>query len=144
MQRPKMQFADNEELGRYLREWQERLFLNDWIIDAKLVDELYSEEKNIVLGRNDFCLISRVSNISISRYNPVRDNSPRSLKKYCAEQILVHELLHLVYNFMTLDYSNYIAATFDTLEHQQLDKLADSFIMAKYNLSYDYFINKKD
>lgn len=138
---PKMEFTNKKELMKYLNEWKHRLFLDHWIIDADLKDEVFDDENNECWGLNKIDVVSRVSYISIRKYC---DKDINAVRKYCAEQILVHELLHCIYNWLIKDGNNHDAMYYDTMDHQQLDKMADSLVMAKYNIPFEFFINKKD
>ena len=86
---PKMKFSNKKEMMKYLREWQHRLFLDHWIIDAELVDELVDRDGVECWGLNTFEMIGRSSLIKIRKYNP--DKDANAVRKYCAEQTLVHE-----------------------------------------------------
>lgn len=139
---PKMKFSNKKEMMKYLREWQHRLFLDHWIIDAELVDELVDRDGVECWGLNTFEMIGRSSLIKIRKYNP--DKDANAVRKYCAEQTLVHELLHCIYNWLLKDSNSHDSMYYDTMDHQQLDKIADALIMAKYDLPFEFFLNKKD
>jgi len=139
---PRMRFSNKKEMMKYLREWQHRLFLDDWIIDAELVDELVDNDGNECWGLNNLEIVGRSSLIKLRKYN--EDKDPRAVRKYCVEQTLVHELLHCIYNWLVKDGNNHDAVYFDTMDHQQLDKMADALLMAKYNIPFEFFLNKKD
>ena len=136
---PKMVFKNLADMEKCMEEWKEILMLHDWIIECRLVKELYNEGEEC-WGLNSHELVGRTSTISVRQYDPDKDNT--SVEKYCAEYILIHELLHLVYPVFTKD--SYEANYFGTMEHRKLDKMAQSFIMAKYNLNFNWFKNKKD
>lgn len=130
---PKIKFKDKLELNRYLKEWQERLYLNDWIITAELVsyeDLNESESGNVV-----FDIVNSSAKISIlsndKHVNPITGNV-----KTPEELILVHELLHIVNNLYCHDDEDY---DIYQEKHKKLENMAKSLIMAKYNLSSDWF-----
>ena len=139
IKQPKMVFKNLADMEECMEEWKEILMLHDWIIECRLVKELYNEGEEC-WGLNNHELVGRTSTISVRQYDPDKDNT--SVEKYCAEYILIHELLHLVYPVFTKD--SYEANYFGTMEHRKLDKMAQSFIMAKYNLKFNWFKNKKD
>lgn len=60
------------------------------------------------------------------------------IMKYCAEIILVHELLHCKMNWISNN-DTYEGKYFDTVEHALLEQMAKSLIMAKYNVGLEYF-----
>jgi hypothetical protein len=141
LKQPKMSFKNLAEMKKYLREWQHILCLDHWFIDCNLVDELVSEGEEC-WGLNTHEQVNRVATIQIRKFVPGRDDV--SPKKYCAEQILVHELLHCTYNWLQKDYKDHAAAFYDVKDHQQLELMAEALIMAKYNLKRNFFYNKKD
>lgn len=126
-------FETKEELNECLKWWQEKLFLSDWVIEAKISEPCdFIQEK--CCGENEFDLVNKCCIIRIldKKYYGER------IMKYCAEKILVHELLHCKYNWLgngTTYEGNYV----DVMEHGLLEQMAKSLIMAKYNLSFDYF-----
>jgi len=132
---PIMEFKNDEELMTCLREWKKILFLEDWTIKGVLVDAIDSEEG--LSGRNNFVMVIKCSMIRLLK--PTEDVRDR-IAKYCAEQILVHELLHCKYNWVESKES-LEAVYYDTLEHSLLDQMSKSLIMAKYGLTFDWFEN---
>lgn len=139
MRKPKMIFKNVAEMEKYMEEWKDILMLHDWIIECRLVDELYNEGE-ACWGLNSHELVGRTAVISIRKYKEDLDTS--AVEKYCAEYLLIHELLHCVYPLFTKD--SYEANYFGIMEHRKLDKMAQSLLMAKYNLKFDWFKNKKD
>lgn len=139
MKKPKMIFKNFKELEDCMLEWKEILMLHDWTIEVRLVDELVDEDGNDCWGLTHSELIGRNALISIRQYN---SSDANKLTKYCAEQTLVHELLHLVYPLY--EKSSFESFYMSTMEHQKLDKMSQSLIMAKYNLKFNWFANKKD
>lgn len=134
MKAPKEIFTSQAELDLYLKYWQDKLFLNDWIIRAKVVTPDQFESGCDIMGENhvDFvnkCCIIRIVN-------------PRSygdcMMRYCAEKILVHELLHCKYNF-NITSDTYEGNYLDLVEHSMLEQLSKTLIMTKYNIPFSYF-----
>lgn len=141
MKMPKMTFDSLEEMEQYLRKWQHILCLDHWYIRPVLVDKVIDQDGDECWGLNTNEQVNRVAVISIKKYNPEEDDT--SPKKYCAEQILVHELLHCSYNWLQKDYKDHASAFYDVKDHQQLELMAEAFIMAKYGLRRDFFYNKR-
>lgn len=133
---PIMEFTSIEQAYKCLHEWQERLFLQDWIIKIKLVSP---EEMNLedVSGENIFIIENRSCVIKILKPEYYGDR----IVKYCAECILIHELLHCKYNWVMRDYNSIEVAYYDTLEHSLIEQMAKSLLMSKYNLKLDWFRN---
>lgn len=137
---PKMSFKNLAEMEKYMKYWQHILCLDHWYLEAKLVDELVSDGEEC-WGLNVHEQVNRVATISVRKFKEGRDDI--SPKKYCAEAILVHELLHCIYNWLQKDYKDHAAAFYDIVDHQQLELMAEALILAKYNLKRDFFYNKK-
>ncbi len=125
-------FTSKEELNQCLKWWQKKLFLTDWIIKARVCrkEDFKSDDK--LAGENYFSTINRYSQISILEKEEYEQEKP--IMKYCAEKILLHELLHLKFDTI---YSNQE----DWVVHVLVEQMAKSMIMAKYNLTLDYFEN---
>ena len=94
MRKPKRIFKSVAEMEKYMEEWKDILMLHDWIIECRLVDELYNEGE-ACWGLNSHELVGRTAVISIRKYKEDLDTS--AVEKYCAEYLLIHELLHCVY-----------------------------------------------
>lgn len=131
---PIEEFTSQLMLDQSLKEWQKRLFLDDWIIKARIVtpDEFTLEN---VCGENDFDITNKCCVIRIMN----KKDYGNRVMKYCAELILVHELLHCKYNWLNAP-DTMEGKYFDALEHSLLEQMAKSLIMAKYGLPLDYFV----
>lgn len=126
-------FISKEELNAYLKWWQEKLFLTDWIIKAKICEPCdFVDEGN--MGENSFDMVNRCCVIRILDKKYYGDR----IMKYCAEKVLVHELLHCKYNWIANE-SSYEGKYVDVMEHGLLEQMAKTLIMAKYDLSINYF-----
>lgn len=88
-----------------------KTFLQHWIIGAKLVspDEMSSES----VGENDFQIVGNCRVIKILKPEYYGER----VVKYCAEKTLVHELLHLKYNWLVPQKESVESVYYDTLEH---------------------------
>ena len=142
MRLPKMTFKNLAEMRKYMEYWQHVLCLEHWYLEPRLVDDLRDQDGEECWGLNVHEQINRVATISVRKFKAGEDD--QSPKKYCAEQILVHELLHCTYNWLQKDYKDHAAAFYDVKDHQQLELMAEALILAKYNLKRDFFYNKKD
>lgn len=131
---PIEEFETEEQLQECLKLWQEKLFLMDWIIKAKMVSPDEFLEKDCC-GENEFDIVNRSCIIRILK----KEFYGERVMRYCAEKILVHELLHCRYNWL-MDNGSYEAKYLDVMEHSLLEQMAKSLIMAKYNLTLDYFV----
>ena len=126
MAKPIMQFKNIAQAKRCLREWQRRLFLEDWTIDLRLVKPKEIPGRQ---GETDWESVNQSAVIKVARVK-----HQEYIQKVCAEKVLVHELLHCKYNVRPAS-RNYLA------QHQLLEQMAKSLIMAKYNLPFKWFLN---
>lgn len=126
-------FNSKEELNTCLKWWQEKLFLTDWIIKARICEpcDFHNE---YCMGENSFDMVNKCCAIRILDKKYYSDR----IMKYCAEKVLVHELLHCRYNWIANE-SSYEGKYVDVTEHGLLEQMAKSLIMAKYDLNLDYF-----
>lgn len=131
---PVMEFSSEEQAQKLLEEWQDRLFLNDWTI-VLLVNVSPGEIGEHLLGKND--LDYEGKNCVIYIVKP-HDDLKNQIVKYCAEGILIHELLHCKYNLMRNN-ETYESAFLGVHQHMMLEQMAKSLLMAKYNLKFDWF-----
>ena len=133
VKQPKIRFKNLKQALKYLDYWKRVLFLDDWIIKLSLMDT--TNMKN--LGENDFVLELKCSHIKL---NNSSEND--GIVKDCVEKVLVHELLHLKYNWIHYGLSDSIEKFFcENIEHQTLEEMAKSLIMVKYGLTFDWFKN---
>lgn len=137
MPEPIIEFADEAQAYECLREWQTRLFLDDWIIKLELVEQHEMPDTDCD-GYNRFFKTTKASKIFIAK--KAKDDAD-CLIKHCEEHRLVHELLHCKYNWLEIDGHNFTAAYFDVLDHALLEQMAKSLIMAKYGVGLDWFRN---
>lgn len=130
---PIIEYENQEQLAASLKEWQERLFLTDWIIVAYTVPELE------ITGDAGICKSTRKSRIArISIADSIDSEFPIKL---CQEYILVHELLHLAIPKKTMNTDTLEYLFYDNEQHARLDLLAKSLIMTKYGIGFDWFKN---
>lgn len=134
---PIMTFEDDKQIYDCLKEWQDRLFLSDWVIKVSLVDSVTNEDGEELQGNNSFIIEGKASHIRLVK--PNEDNTTR-IVKFCHELTLVHELLHCKYNWCQAP-NSHEGIYYDTLEHSLIEQMAKSLIMAKYNLPFEWFKN---
>ena len=131
-------FRTDKQLQDTLLAWKERLMLGDWTIVAQLkpLDELKIENGLQAVGESEVDFINKNSMIHIcdGRERPI------SAERFCAEEILVHELLHCKYNVIHDDES-YEGVMLDVNQHQLLEEMAKSLMMARYDLPFEYWKN---
>ena len=134
---PIIEFKTIKEATDCLKEWQTRLFLDDWIIKIKLCrpDEFIGEDR---CGENEYQVTNKSSVIRILKQKFYGDR----IVKFCHEETLIHELLHLKYGMVCpVDPVSYAEAHLRAHEHMLVEQMAKSLIMAKYNLPFEWFKN---
>lgn len=138
MVEPKLYIETQEELLKLAKEWQNRLFLNDWIIGFALVTNRDMSDIEFA-GESDVQYVNRCGTVSILR----KEDYPEFLFiKQPMELVLIHELLH--FKFMTLENVTLEGCYWNEKQHQLLEDMAKSLYMAKYDITLDWFkVNKK-
>ena len=131
---PVKHFKNDKQLKEYLDYWINKLFLTDWTIKARL-EPFYSpnlECSNLGVTRVDH--INRAAFIFIA--TGTEEMSGEDSQTICEEETLIHELLHCKEEyFQSLKEDNFT----DIKNHSNLEQMAKSLLMTKYNLSFDYF-----
>jgi hypothetical protein len=141
MEKPIDIFENAEQLEKCLREWQHVLFLDGWLIIAHIEDEIIDSDGEVVkdaAGFNTFVFESSQANIQLLSKQSYEDNG--NIFKHCMEKDLIHELLHCKYAWMSNPNQHYEMVYLEAKEHQILEEMAKSLIMAKYGVDYDYFM----
>lgn len=138
--KPILHFESDEQFQNTLKYWVDKLILYDWVIIGSLTDETLCvdscEDDDICWGytRPDFENKTARIQIYTGRIN---ENDPIAFQNF-EELTLVHELVHLRFGLMkegTL-YEDLITNTF---QHSIIESIAKSLILAKYDLTFEYF-----
>lgn len=131
-------FKSDEQLTKAMFEWKEVLMLDGWTIVVRLssLEELKIESGIQCVGESKVDYINKCSIIHIAD----GEQLPVTAERFCAEETLVHELLHCKYNVLH-DEESYEGAMLDVHQHQLLEEMAKSLIMTKYNLPFSYWKN---
>jgi hypothetical protein len=112
-------------------EWKERLGLHDWTIKIILAEphEFIINDSD---GECEYVTIMQCAKIRILKPEYYGDR----ILKYCAERILVHELLHCAWAHLDTDNDG-----FNRLQHSIMEKTARALICAKYDIPINWFDN---
>lgn len=144
MAKPISVFKDEEQFLAYAKDWQHKLFLDNWNIEFRLTNDCLkvvdneSGIENILWGFNAYTFEN--SNAIITVFNGKTIESDDDISKNMAELTLVHELLHIKFEYISdEDVIGDLPKVHQSLLHQGVESMAKSLIMAKYNLDYDYF-----
>lgn len=138
MLEPIIEFETEPEALKCLKEWQHRLYLDSWIIQLK--SEYFKDMPEI--GKCGYCNFQMENKTAVITLC-LRDGCDNTVMKFCQELILVHELLHCIYNWVGHN-DTYESVFTSTLQHQQIELMARSLIMAKYNIGPEWFKNIDD
>lgn len=131
---PVVKFKDNEQLNAYLKEWQCKLQLNDWLITASLTDGCYIGKEECS-GKNIYQVENRLSTITISNYW-----DEDFMTKQYQELVLVHELLHLIIPIENHSEETLETIMYDRTMHGIIERMAKALIMAKYDMKLEDFL----
>lgn len=114
--------------GKLLKEWQERLGLQDWVI--KFYPNCKAEEvdEGTSIGSTTWQTTNKTAIIKII---DKKEYSEEYMIPYDFEETLVHELLHCKFSMIDKDLNTYEGIVVEQVRHQLIDDLARAFIMAK-------------
>ena len=134
---PKCNYYVDTTLQDSLEWWKKVLHLQNWCIKAVLTDEKLEVDGRAVHGRNTTEYLKCESFIEISTVEYAGEYT-----KHCEELTLVHELLHCAMPLFCNDDDSATMrdAWVELLEHQRIDMLAKSLIMAKYGVGIEWFM----
>jgi len=134
-------FQNDKEFQKCAKEWQHKLFLDDWFIKFELIEqEIYADDKESKLF--GYCQKVWENHEAIIRISHIKDNKG-TVTKGIEELTLIHELLHCKLFPLEVDeeHSSYEGLTLALQNHVHIEQLAKSLLMAKYNLDYNYFMS---
>lgn len=130
-------YYDDSNLQNALEYWKKVLHLQNWCIKAILTGENLEVDGRTVHGRNttEYLKCEAFIEISTVEYDG-------EYTKHCEELTLVHELLHCAMPLFCNDDDSATMrdAWVELLEHQRIDMLAKSLIMAKYGVDIEWFM----
>jgi hypothetical protein len=132
---PVVKFKDNEQLNAYLKEWQSKLQLTDWLITASLTEGKCYIGKEECSGKNIYQVENRLSAITISNYW-----DEDFMTKQYQELVLVHELLHLIIPIENHNEETLETIMYDRTMHGIIERMAKALIMAKYDMKLEDFL----
>lgn len=128
-----MQFRSKKQANECLKYWQKILYLEDWhIVVLMCKPDYFKHGEN--QGEIEFSMLHKAATISIV----LPEYYGNRILKYCAEQTLIHELLHCKYNWCQAP-DTFEGIYTDNSEHALLEQMARSLIMTKYGLNKNWF-----
>ena len=134
--KPICKFESNEQFWECLQYWQNRLFLDHWVIRADLVAEKLEDNASAFLeGRNNIAAASNCAYIEVGQYEV------ETIEKHCEELTLVHELLHCKYAYLENTNETIESVEYELIQHQRLHEMARTLLMVKYDIGLDWFKN---
>ena len=117
-----------KEEFKLLKEWQERLGLQDWQIKFKPNCKAEEVDEGNSIGET---LWSTTNKSAIIKIIAEEEYSEEYIIPYDFEKTLVHELLHIKFSLIDKDLNTYEGAVTEQARHQLIDDLARAFVMAK-------------
>lgn len=133
-------FESKEQFRACAQEWQERLFLGDWFIKFNLTtEEIKDDEGNLLWGVCEHYAEGSAASITIYNKKDFESEGTDMWLKPCAELTLIHELLHLQFEYSdaTADTDNEMLREYFT--HSSLERMAKTLLMSKYDLNKQWF-----
>lgn len=134
---PIIEFKDEAQAYECLKEWQTRLFLDDWIIKIQLEESPVICDGKECSGMHNSEYSIKTSVISI--YQKAFEEN--RITKHTAEHTIIHELLHLKYPMYNFETESPQDIESREMTHALIEQMAKSLIMVKYNLTFDWFKN---
>lgn len=136
-------FSNRDEAYDCLYYWLEKLYLTDWAIKLKFVrineEPLNDEQSGDV--RRVFEQKAAIITLPLPDDNFL-DACKSSVARVGHEQSLVHELLHLKEDpVQFVEDGDYTAGFYNRHKHNEVEMMARTLLMVKYNLSPSYFNN---
>lgn len=141
MAKPIETFKSNEQFQKCCKEWQHKLFLDDWFIKFELTEEELHMEEDTLDGMCEFNFNNKEAKIVIFNGKYVSDDT---IMRQIGELTVIHELLHIKAEYLSdMDIVGKENETFHKyIYHQSIETMAKSLLMVKYNLDYDYFMGE--
>ena len=131
---PIIEFENIDQANECLKEWQSRLYLSDWIINIGF-EELNNRGAEIDIEHTQ-------KSAYVAFHHPITEEiKKRERVKYCAEKILVHELLHIIFDAPKPERFSIEQCEYEILQHQKTEFMARSLIMAKYGIDFSWWKN---
>lgn len=134
---PVIQFKSQKELEECAMYWINKLLLDRHFIVVIFVP------KEEISGSQGETKNTPDQEIALVRIADTVDFGDSEYVKICQELTLVHELLHIKYSLLTFP-TNYEGQIAEYEEHKNLEQMAKSLLMVKYDISYDWFRNNNE
>lgn len=115
-----------------LKEWQERLGLQDWLITFYPNCKASEVDEGNSIGETTWQTTNKTA---IIRIIAEEEYSKDYIIPYDFEKTLVHELLHIKFALIDKDLNTYEGIVTEQVRHQLIDDLARAFVMAKRNIT---------
>ena len=137
---PIMKFKDLDDGYKWLRYYQDKLFLQDWNI--RLEFEPAGEDSDtgaqVYYHQPEKEAVITIFRHSVEYYK-------ESVSKNCEQHLLLHELFHikldLPYDYYANGVDNIEKRALYTQNHQLVDDMSKSMLMTQYNLDFSWFRN---
>lgn len=137
MKEPILEFKDEQQAYECLKEWQTRLFLDDWIVMLDLCDDPVICDGKECAGMHSTEYSIKTSVFSIYK----KAHTENRISKHATESTIIHELLHLKYPMYEFMNESVQDIEYRSQTHMLIEQMSKSLLMAKYDLSFDWFKN---
>lgn len=140
----KLKLDSKAEFDELIQYWVDKLFLTDWIIVADLTDELINDKEESGDDSDNYGLsYINYLNKEAKIYICNAGNKESLVSKCPTELTIIHELLHLVQPTL-IDATTADESRYEMVQHSNLEQLAKSLLMVKYNLDFSWFKKEID
>lgn len=142
-QRPVKVFSNRDEAYACLDYWLEKLYLTDWSIKLKFVRISEPPLNDEQSGNVHRVFEQKAAIITLPLPDEdFLDTCRCSVAKVTHEQSLLHELLHLKEDpVQFIEDGDYTAGFYNRHKHSEVEMMARTLLMVKYNLPPSYFNN---
>lgn len=131
-------FKSDEEFQKIAKDYQHKLFLDNWSIEFNLTEDTMYENDMELWGYCAYNFDNSYATIYVYNKKTVRDGDCQS--RNCAELTLLHELLHIKLEYISdADTVGELSPLEISLRHQAVETMAKSILMFKYDVPYEYF-----
>lgn len=136
MKEPIVKFTSKEQLQECLDWWKHKLFLDDWVIHWNYSDFDKEPLNSKYMGNCELDALNKGALITLADYDTLPKDCIMTL---CDEKVLVHELLHLKQEYIIAVDGKYESDFLYSSYHTNLEQMAKSLIMVKYDLPFEWF-----
>lgn len=130
-------YENKKQALKYMKYWQRILNLDSWLIDVRL-----HYDQPCIAPSWGASKIYRAIHIGVINIPMPKPNQINTFpQRYSQELITVHELCHFRIPSVQMEVENTANDFYEDEVHASLEAVAKGYIMAKYELTMQYFEN---